>query len=251
MRKSSVSKQSKHSSCSAVGQRPRIGEAARELLVPARDQRRAVGDALRGRARLGRHLVVGTTRVTRPFSFASVRVEDPALEQDLERDRGPDQAHQRRHLGVRHHQAEVLDRRAEAARFAADAQIAQRRDLEAAADADAVDLRDQRMAAARERIARCVHDAAVLDRLRLVRALGRELADVVARRERFLAGAAHDHAAQRRRRPTVARSPRRARATSPRVSAFSFSGRLRTTVAIAPSRSTSIDLRTVQLLNPT
>ena len=41
-----------------------------------------------------------------------------------------------------------------------------------------------------------VHDAAVVDRLRLVAALGREFRDVVAGRERLLAGAAQDHAAQ-------------------------------------------------------
>ncbi len=138
----------------------------------------------------------GTTRVTRPFSFASCCVEDAAFEQDLERDRGSDEPHERRHLRVRHHEPEILDRRAEPARLAADAQVAQRRDLESAADTDAVDLRDQRMAAGGERRRRCVHHVAVLDRLRLVRALGGELADVVAGRERLLAGAAHDDAAQ-------------------------------------------------------
>jgi hypothetical protein len=40
-----------------------------------------------------------------------------------------------------------------------------------------------------------MHDAAVIDRLRLVRAFGRELRDVVPGRKRPLAGAAHDHAA--------------------------------------------------------
>jgi hypothetical protein len=45
-------------------------------------------------------------------------------------------------LGVRHDQAELVDGRTEAARFAADAQIAHGRDLEPAADADAVDQRD-------------------------------------------------------------------------------------------------------------
>ena len=148
-----MSKQSKHSSCSAAGERPRIGEPARELLVPARDERRAVGDALRGRVRLGRDLGVGHDARDEPLLLRLGRVEDPAFEQDLERDVGPDEAHERRHLGVGHHEPEVLDRRAEAARLAADAQVAQRGDLEPAADADAVDLRDQRMPARGERVA--------------------------------------------------------------------------------------------------
>ena len=74
----------------------------------------------------------------------------------------PTSATQRRHLGVGHHESEVLDRRAEAARLAADPQVAQRGDLETAADADAVDLRDERMAASGERARGRVHHLAVL-----------------------------------------------------------------------------------------
>ena len=65
----------------------------------------------------------------------------------VERDVGSAQAHQRRHLGIGHHQTEVLDRGAEATGFAADADVAQRRDLEPAPDADAVDLGDEGMTA--------------------------------------------------------------------------------------------------------
>ncbi len=42
-----------------------------------------------------------------------------------------------------------------------------------------------------------MHDFAVLDRLLLVRALVRKLGNVVARRKRFFAGTAEDHATQR------------------------------------------------------
>ena len=44
------------------GDRPRVRQAARELLVPARDERRAFGDALRGRERFGRHLGIRRRR---------------------------------------------------------------------------------------------------------------------------------------------------------------------------------------------
>ena len=97
--------------------------------------------------------------------------EDPALEQNLERDVRAGEAHERRHLRIGHDESEILDRRAEAARLAADPKIAQRGDLESAAHADAVNLRDQRMPAGGERAGRRVHDAAVVDRLRLVAAL--------------------------------------------------------------------------------
>ncbi len=149
----------------------------------------------RGRARLGRDLVVRHDARHQPLVLRLGRVEHAALEQDLERDGAADQADQRRHLGVRHHEPEVLDRRAEAARRAADADVGQRRDLEAAADADAVDLRDDR----RRQFASfsavpCITlpysiACALLERC------GLELADVVARRERLLARAAQDDAA--------------------------------------------------------
>ena len=98
MRKSSVSKQSKHSSCSAARQRPRIGEAARELLVPARGERRTLGDALRRRARFGRDVGVGDDARHEALLLRLGGVEDAALEQDFERDGGADEAHERRHL---------------------------------------------------------------------------------------------------------------------------------------------------------
>jgi hypothetical protein len=59
-----------------------------------------------------------------------------------------------------------------------------------------VDLRHQRVAAVIERLRGRMHDAAVGDRLRLVRAHAGELGDVVAGRERLFAGAAQDDAAQ-------------------------------------------------------
>jgi hypothetical protein len=48
---------------------------------------------------------------------------------------------------VRHHQPEVLDRRAETAALSADADIGHRRHFEPAAHADAVDLRHHGMRA--------------------------------------------------------------------------------------------------------
>jgi len=102
------------------------------------------------------------------------------LEQDLERDIGTDEAHERRHLGVRHHETEVLDGCSEAARHAADPQVAHRGDLEATAHANAMDLRDQRHRTVSKCAQRRVHHRAVRARLRRVRALERKLRDVVA-----------------------------------------------------------------------
>ena len=159
MRKSSVSKQSKHSSCSAAV----IGRGSASRRANFLCQRATSGAPSAMRCAVASASAAtsssGTTRVTRPLLLRLGGAEDPALEQDLERDVGPDEAHERRHLRIGHHEPEVLDRRAEAARLAADAQIAQRGDLESAAHADAVDLRDQRMPARGERARRRVHDA--------------------------------------------------------------------------------------------
>ncbi len=198
MRKSSVSKQSKHSSISCGVSGPPSARRLANFLCQRATQRRAVRDALRGRPRLGGDLVVRHDARDEPLVLRLGGVEHAALEQDLERDALADQPHQRRHLRVRHHEAEVLDRRAEAARLPADAEVGQRGDLEPAADADAVDLRDDRRRAAGELLGGGVHHLAVLDRLRLAGALRLELADVVAGRERLLSRAAHDDAADAR-----------------------------------------------------
>ncbi len=196
-------------------QRPRVREPEREFLVPACDQRSPVGDAFGGRARLGRDLGIGHDARHEAFFLRFGGVEDAAFEQQFERDGFPDEIHQRRHLGVRHHESQVLDRCAEAARRAADPQVAQRGDLEAAPHADAVDLRDQRVAAGGQRVRRGVHGGAVCDGLCLVGALGREFADVVAGGKRPLAGAADDDAANAVVGRRAHRSPRPVRSTSP------------------------------------
>ena len=147
------------------------------------------------RLRFRSDLIVGDDARDEALVLRFVGVEDAALQQDLERHGGTHETHERRHLRVRHHEPQVLDRRAKSARRAANPQIAQRGDLQSAAHTDAVDLRDQRMAARGERLGGRAHHRAVGDGLRLVRALAREFTDVVPGRKRFLACAAQDDAA--------------------------------------------------------
>src|SRR5262249_9023781 len=93
-------------------------------------------------------------------------------------------------------EAELCDRHAEAARGSADPQVALRRDLEPPADAGAVDHRDDRVAAARNRVHRRLEVLAVLlPRLRAAACL-LELGDFAAGGERLVARAAQDDAAQ-------------------------------------------------------
>src|SRR5258708_1681997 len=107
----------------------RIREAPREFLVPARDQRRPLGDAARRRQRFFLDLVVGHDAVHQALVFRLLGAEHAALEQDLERDGAPDEIDERLHLAVADHQPELRDRDAETARGSADAQVALRDDL--------------------------------------------------------------------------------------------------------------------------
>ena len=66
-----------------LGQRLGAFQPAREFLVPARNQRRAVGDALRGRARFGGHVRIGHDTRDQPFLPCLRGIEDAAFEQDL------------------------------------------------------------------------------------------------------------------------------------------------------------------------
>ena len=176
-------------------QRPGLGQAAGELLVPARHQRRAVGDAPGGGEGLVLDVGVGDDAADQPHLLGFLGAEHPSLEQDLERRRSPHERDQHLDLGVRHHQAQAVDGDAEAARFSADAEIAKPGDLETAADADAPDHGDGRMAAGADGIERAVEDLAVGAGLLDVGPLGLELGDVVARRKGFHPGAGDDDAA--------------------------------------------------------
>ena len=177
MRKSSVSKQSKHSSYSSAV----IGRASASRRANCLCQRATSGapSAMRCAVaqRLGRDLVVGHDARDEPLVLRFLRVEDPALRAGSRARRpAPTSRTSGAISGYAITRPRFLIGAPKRLDVAADAQVAQRGDLEAAADADAVDLRDQRMAARGERARRRVHHVAVLDRLRLVRALGRELA---------------------------------------------------------------------------
>src|SRR6185436_6266684 len=104
-----------------VTERYRIAQPVREFLVPARDQRCAIRDALGGGPDLCLDLIVGNDPRHQTFVLGLARVEDPAFEQDLERRGLPRECDQRTDLGVGHDQSELVDRRTEPARLAADA----------------------------------------------------------------------------------------------------------------------------------
>src|SRR5437773_11304638 len=178
------------------GGRARAGEAPREFLVPARDERRAVGDAPRSRQRLLRDLVVGHDAVDEALVFGFLGPEYAAFEQDLERGGAADERDQPLHLAVADDEAEVLDRYAETARGPADAQVALRDDFEASPDADAVDHRHDRVPASRDRAHRRLeHRAVFLCALR-VPARRFALGDVRAGGEGLVACAPNHDAAQ-------------------------------------------------------
>src|SRR6185437_15483719 len=181
----------------ARGERLALFQPGDEFLVPARDERRAVGDPPRRRVGFLGDLVVRHYPRHQPLLLRLGGAEDAALEKDFQGDGTADELVERTKLVIGHDKAEPVDRRAEPAALAADAQIAQRREFQPAADADPLDERHQRMAAGDESAQRAVHDLAIGARLIGVRALRGELADVVAGAERLAAGAAQDDAAYR------------------------------------------------------
>ena len=165
--------------------------AARTSCASARPAARPRRCAAPSRALRPRPRSSATTRVTRPFSFASAASKMRPSSRISSATAAPTRRTSGAISGVGHHQAEVLDRRAEAARrrrrcagrTARRSRARRRRRCRGSArPADA----GSSASASRGR----VHRRAILDRLRLVRALGRELADVVAGRERLLARAA-------------------------------------------------------------
>src|SRR5258706_8949940 len=178
-----------------VGEGARVAQAPREFLVPARDERRTVGDSPRRGLRLGFDLVVRDDARHETQVLRLGGIEHASLEHDLERVRFARKRDQRSDLGVGHDEAELVDRHAEAARRAADANVREPGDLETATHADAVDLGNHRMTAMIDRVDRLAHDRPVLARLLDVRALVREFRDVVPGREGLRARAANNDAA--------------------------------------------------------
>jgi hypothetical protein len=176
--------------------------------------------------------------VTSP-SPSPPRIEYAAFEEDLERIRLARQGDERTDLRVGHYEPEPVDRHAEAARRPADADVREPRDLEPAAHADAVDLRDHGMAATVDRLDRAAHHFSIGARLLDVGALVGEFGDVVARRKRLRSRAAQDDATRLILADSSANtSPSRCHIGL--VSAFSFSGRFRTTVTMSPASWTRI-----------
>ena len=172
------------------------GQALDELLVPARDQRRAVGDAPRQRIGFGFDLVVGDDAVDQALAVSLVGVEHAAFEQDFQRHGATDQRQQAGEFAIGHGQPQLVDRHAETARGAADAHVAHRGDFQAAADAGAFDQRHGRVAALRDGLHRAVDQLTVPLGLSRVGALGGEFGDVGAGGKGLAAGAAQHDAAQ-------------------------------------------------------
>src|SRR2546422_4146807 len=121
-----------------AGERTRPGEAPREFLVPACDERGAVGDAPRRRHRFFLDPVVGHDAVYQALLFRLLGAEHAALEQDLERRGAADEVDQPLHLSVADDEPQLVDGNAEAARRPANTQVALRNDFQPAADAHAV-----------------------------------------------------------------------------------------------------------------
>ena len=174
MRKSSVSKQSKHSSSSAASAACALRAAARTSCASARPAAR-LGDSLRSSARFGRDLIVRNDARHQPFSFASAASKTRPSSRISSATAGPTSRTSGAISAYAITKPEVLDRRAEAARFAADSHVGTARRSRARRRRKCRDLRDigWRHSASASR-----SDAylAVFERLRLVRALGRELA---------------------------------------------------------------------------
>jgi len=169
-----------------VAERCRIGEASERLLVEPRDKWSALRDTPRRRVTFGLDLVVGVDAVDQAHAQRFVSAEDAPLKQDFERLRTADQVDYAAQLGIGHDQPEALDRHAELAGLAAEAHVAKRRRLEPAADAYPLDQRESRVAARLERADRALDRRVVGTRFVAVGALGFELRDVGARRERLI-----------------------------------------------------------------
>ena len=140
----------------------------------------------------------GTARLTRPEPERVLGPEDLPEEQDLQHGVGAELGDERRKLVRRLDEAEPLDRHSEAARGAADPQIAHDRDPEPPTHAVALDEGDGGVAAGAHRVERRPEDPGVDPTPSLVDPPRRELADVRPGAERPPAGPAQEHAAHRR-----------------------------------------------------
>jgi hypothetical protein len=127
---------------------------------------------------------------------ASRALEDAPLEQDLQQHRRADQAEQAGHLTRIHREAQLVDRRAEAARFAGDAHVAAAGDLQPATHAGALDHRHRGHRAGAHRIQGCGHQILVVVQRVIHRSPhGEELLDVATGGEGLVARTPQHHAA--------------------------------------------------------
>ena len=164
--------------------------------MPARDERRSGRDACGNRVRFAFDVGIRDNAIDEPLGQRFLRVEHAAFEQNFEGDRAPDEREQALQFAVGHGEAEVLDRHAEAAGFAADAHVAHRRDLKPATDAGALDHGDYGMPAARNGLHRGVDHRAVGFGVLAVGAFSREFGNIRAGGKRLVARAAQYDAAQ-------------------------------------------------------
>ena len=158
------------------------------FLCPAGGERGAFGDARRHAVRGGLDLGVGHRPVDEAEAERVLGPEDLPEEEDLQHGVGAELGDERRELVRRFDEAEPLDRHSEAARGAADPQIAHDRDPEPAAHAVALDEGDGGVAAGAHRVERRPEDPGVDPTPSLVDPPRRELADVRPGAERPPAG---------------------------------------------------------------
>ena len=122
-------------------------QALDKLLVPARNQRCAIGDALRGCVGFYFNLVIGYHAIDQAFVQRFARIEHTAFEQNFQRYRTAHQRQQARKFAVAHGEAQLVDRHAKAAGCATDAQVAHGGNFQTTADTRALDQRQRRMLA--------------------------------------------------------------------------------------------------------
>ena len=233
MRKSSVSKQSKHSSCSAAVSG--CGSASRRANFLCQRATSGAPSAMRSAVARASAATLGVGHDARDETLlpAPRRRRTCGLRAGSRARRRPDEAHERRHFRIRHHEAQVLDRRAEAARSrrrsagrtARRSRGRRRRRCRGSArPADGGTRRAPRAVA-------CITAPYAIACALFARSVANSPMSLPGR-ERLLAGAAQRRCSAARRRPTARRSRSPSVGHIAFVSALSFSGRLSTTVAM-------------------